>query len=1511
VRVASLLVAMAALALVPACGGGGGGGFAGSTPTITLSSTLLPLLSSGEALSGDGYALPIEGGCGGPYTVRLIGGALPDGLRIDDRQANIDGPGVPAADRHHIVGTSLADGRFSFTLEILDRGCQPSASLTAPFTWDVQQGLVTIVDANPAAIPVAAYTDPQKYTDVDALDTTVYADFTSITFVIAGGVGPYACAIIDDPADPNDDNGLPFGMVMPPNSCSLVGKPEEVGPGGKPFRFTVRATDSVGQSATRKFQWKIDTPPMIVGTTSISDATVGVGYGEAIQIVDGVPPFTFEWTADVPSVLDNTDPAWVYGPPAAPTFPSVSGFTVSPTGAADNRLSAADYPAPATPGPYYPAPPEGLYMTETGGQAGSISGVPRRFGAFTVNVHAHSATVPNERGQHAFAQYTFNVAPGGALMMVDTFVVDGDGSNSFLANTSDGVATLPEFEVQQPGQTQMVAVGGAPYDGWTDAPHKADRLLDLGEVDGTYDWEISSWDSRGEGWHAGNVPAGRPTGIDATVTGLIETTNGGTDLERQGRQVIEVTVRDQRLPVQQIDIHEMALSVGPDVVIMTESRQSSTITTGSSYDSTAHNDSMFIKKLQIIGGAAQRSPLDDTDLVATHSVPAAANLGGATNPLGALLSGVGKASYSGTGRDGAGSDLMRVVVNAGGWWDDSWHLNPKAARSFKHADSGKAYYTYYGEYFCYGANPETTAVALPDITDGSVTANVGTGVYTNGGKFYAFENDTHFGVFIIRENGKIYVPFAMQKGAWNGFGDGTFAPLQGTGAGAPTDSTMRTVHLSVSPNGRFAAMKIMATPTNRYETTSQSRVVLIDLAGEKAFGGDTYRLVSFASASGYLMADAITLTDAHLYGIASQMSPNDRHGWRQHNVMREDILSGSGTAAFAPGLPSNSAGSYLSLPYHNITTNFLSGNWNGTTVYTNYYFYSGGECRNFTEAENAPIPFRVSADGSSCALLAGAYNGSITGTGAFEFYAWVDKDGAGFRQASTTDRKAPFGATRAHRLRYGPVYYGYAGNAQWGKHEGPSGGLEISDDGNRIAYTVSEVSSFSGSYYSSYQTYYNSSWRVARMNVIAAETTNDWAGFTERAVTSAFFGGSHYWRFGGLAFSRDGNRLFFFGGISQKDQRGTLDYPYWSTNSYNASAWVTGTYYMFDFGTTSQVRSVVPTSAGGTGSNTYSSSSPFNPTSANLTTNWGVVAPWGGFWSANGNFLYIDTGHPMTSSDPTTHRLLGINTTLTTINGKLPNAGFPVGNWPQRRGFVAAYSNAGMYYGAMISYLGPAGAHHLARIAMAEDTGVVFWASHGQRYTAGTSTSYANVFTSSYSSSYGMDAGNIECFASNVGGDVQRITSFSNDGTLTSPRGRGIHMVDVTDEGDRLAFVFDNGSSGGTFENRHFLNSEGVCYVAGIALNPATGALLSATQTLLEGSEGGAGEVGSSKGRAGSSMAFGTDGQRLFYSFGPGASDENARKIVAPRIDGSGTVDGTTTTRLGTGTRDNLLHAGR
>jgi hypothetical protein len=304
-----------------------------------------------------------------------------------------------------------------------------------------------------------------------------------------------------------------------------------------------------------------------------------------------------------------------------------------------------------------------------------------------------------------------------------------------------------------------------------------------------------------------------------------------------------------------------------------------------------------------------------------------------------------------------------------------------------------------------------------------------------------------------------------------------------------------------------------------------------------------------------------------------------------------------------------------------------------------------------------------------------------------------------------------------------------------------------------------------------------------------------------------------------------------------------------------------------------------------------------------------VIAPFGGFWSQNGTFLYVCAAQPLTSSAATPARLVGINTGTATINGKLGNAGFEVGNWPDGRGLLTFYQPYALYYGGVYAYLTPAGTHHLSRIKMAEDTGVVFFATHSARYSyAG--GNYGQVYTQYYASSYCKDMGHIECFSSNVGGNIQRLTSFSNDGSVASPRGRGIHYIEVNDAGDRLLFVYDIGSSGSASEYLRYQNSEGVGYVAGITFS-ANGTLTSKVQTLLEGNEGVSGGMGTGVGRAGSSMAFGTDGQRVFYSFGPGASDENQRKMAAPLIDGAGAVNAASTTRHGAGSRDSVLHAGR
>ena len=185
----------AALVFLPSCGGGGGQGLrVGDNPILVTSTTIPPVLS-GESVN---HVIPIAGGCGGPYDIKVIKGAMPDGLYLDKAT-------------HAIMGYVLEDGEFDFTLEVTDSGCDPFSTTTAVFRMNVGVGEITVVDAlldgNPVLIPAGG----ESYNpDYPALPETVYNDYATIQLVVAGGKGPYKAEVFDHPDIPND-GPLPLG----------------------------------------------------------------------------------------------------------------------------------------------------------------------------------------------------------------------------------------------------------------------------------------------------------------------------------------------------------------------------------------------------------------------------------------------------------------------------------------------------------------------------------------------------------------------------------------------------------------------------------------------------------------------------------------------------------------------------------------------------------------------------------------------------------------------------------------------------------------------------------------------------------------------------------------------------------------------------------------------------------------------------------------------------------------------------------------------------------------------------------------------------------------------------------------------------------------------------------------------------------------------------------------------------------------------------------------------------
>ena len=92
-----LLALLALFVVTPACGGGGGGGLIVTEESrLIVENASLPTSVAGERVD---IEIPLTGGCGGPYTLALLDGEMPDGVRLDDT----DG-------RHRLVGAILEAG---------------------------------------------------------------------------------------------------------------------------------------------------------------------------------------------------------------------------------------------------------------------------------------------------------------------------------------------------------------------------------------------------------------------------------------------------------------------------------------------------------------------------------------------------------------------------------------------------------------------------------------------------------------------------------------------------------------------------------------------------------------------------------------------------------------------------------------------------------------------------------------------------------------------------------------------------------------------------------------------------------------------------------------------------------------------------------------------------------------------------------------------------------------------------------------------------------------------------------------------------------------------------------------------------------------------------------------------------------------------------------------------------------------------------------------------------------
>ena len=200
------------------------------------------------------------------------------------------------------------------------------------------------------------------------------------------------------------------------------------------------------------------------------------------------------------------------------------------------------------------------------------------------------------------------------------------------------------------------------------------------------------------------------------------------------------------------------------------------------------------------------------------------------------------------------------------------------------------------------------------------------GVYTNGGKLHVFDSSAYFGVFIIRKDGRIYVPAAFQKSSsgYVSFGDNW---TQGyTSSAGQTNSAIKLPQMTVSPDGRFAAFKLRtSTSFNQYETANTTPILLFSLTGERieAWDDEVYKIVDSGSSGStstgqYLFASSLTLTNGYLYYLVGSGSTSYLH-FKDHYIYRYDLFGGDDEGSLLHSNFNsewtNSSGNAMQTPY--------------------------------------------------------------------------------------------------------------------------------------------------------------------------------------------------------------------------------------------------------------------------------------------------------------------------------------------------------------------------------------------------------------------------------------------------------------------------------------------------------------------------------------------------------------------------------------------------------------------
>ena len=247
--------------------------------SLTVNPASLPNGSQSVAYS---QTVTASGGTG-PYTFAVTSGALPTGLSLN-------------AASGAVTGTPTGSGVSNFTIQATDTGGNIGSRA---YTVNIGTSALTV---NPASLP-------------NGSQSVAYSQ----TVTASGGTGSYTFTVMA--------GALPAGLSLNGSSGAITGTPG----GSGPSNFTIRATDTSGNTGSRAYTVNIGTTTLAINAPTLPNASQGSAYSQTVVASGGTGPYVL-------ALISGALPAGLSFNPASG---AITG-TPTGTGAATFTIQATD-----------------------------------------------------------------------------------------------------------------------------------------------------------------------------------------------------------------------------------------------------------------------------------------------------------------------------------------------------------------------------------------------------------------------------------------------------------------------------------------------------------------------------------------------------------------------------------------------------------------------------------------------------------------------------------------------------------------------------------------------------------------------------------------------------------------------------------------------------------------------------------------------------------------------------------------------------------------------------------------------------------------------------------------------------------------------------------------------------------------------------------------------------------------------------------------------------------------